>query len=98
MIVLDIDNGNAGLTCMHEYTLCIKYVTSLHHYNSDIRESTLTIFGTNVIEKVGNQKVLISPLTELLLLLYVVKCRNRKSILSLKCCTAASPDFNQSLV
>jgi len=28
MIVLDLDNGNAGLTCMHEYTLCIKYVTT----------------------------------------------------------------------
>jgi len=44
------------------YTLklhCVsKNVTTLFHYNSDTRESILKIFGTNVIEKVGNQTVL----------------------------------------
>ena len=35
-----------------------KNVTSLSHYNSDIHESILIIFGLDVTEKVGNQKIL----------------------------------------
>jgi len=37
--------------------LCPKNVTTLSHYNSDTHESILIIFGTNVTEKVGNQKI-----------------------------------------
>jgi len=40
----------------------------------DIRESTVTIFGTNVSQKVGNQKMfLFSHLTKLVLLHYLAK-------------------------
>jgi len=42
-------------------TLCPKNVTNLTHYNSDRHKSTMIIFGTNVTEKVGNQKVLQFP-------------------------------------
>jgi len=68
-------------------------VTTLSHYKSDIQESILTIFGTTVTEKVGNQKVLFltSPT-----LSGEMKTINN-SILSLRCCTVALPDFNQSL-
>jgi len=43
------------------YTLCPKNVTTLSRYNSDIHESILIIFGTNVTQKVGNQKLLCFP-------------------------------------
>jgi len=39
------------------YTVSQKNVTTFR-YKSDIRESILKIFGTNVIEKLGNQTVL----------------------------------------
>jgi len=43
---------------------CIpKNVTTFSHYNSDIHESIRKIFGTNVTEKVGNQKKIIFHLT-----------------------------------
>jgi len=35
-----------------------KSVTTLSRYKSDIHELILIIFGTNVTEKVGNQKLL----------------------------------------
>ena len=38
-----------------------KNVTTLSRYNSDIHESILIIFGTNVPEKVGNQRCFIFP-------------------------------------
>jgi len=39
------------------HTPCPKNVTNLSRYNSDICESILIIFGTNLAEKAGNQKV-----------------------------------------
>jgi len=38
-----------------------KDVTTMSHYNSDMRESTLIIFGTNITEKVRIQNVLYIP-------------------------------------
>jgi len=38
-----------------------KNVTTLSRYNSDIHELILIIFGTNVPEKVGNQRCFIFP-------------------------------------
>jgi len=69
-------------------------------YNSDKHESILIIFGTNVIEKVGNQKVqryFIFPLhlTGVSALPGEMK-KDKNSILSLKCYTVALPDFNHS--
>jgi len=40
---------------------CPKDVTNLSRYSSDVHESILIVFGTNVTEKVGNQKVLYIP-------------------------------------
>jgi len=43
------------------YTLCPKNVTTLSRRNSDTRESILIIFGKNVTEEIGDQKVLHFP-------------------------------------
>ena len=45
-----------------QHTLYPKNVTALSRYNSEIHESILIIFGTNVTEKVGYQKVLCFPI------------------------------------
>jgi len=52
----------------------------------------LIFFGTNITEKVGNQKVLF-----LFPVLRNEMLNHKNSILSLKCCTIALPDLNQSL-
>jgi len=39
------------------HALCPKNVTILSRYNSDKHQSIFIIFGRNVTEKVGNQKV-----------------------------------------
>jgi len=45
-------------------TLCPnKNVTTLSHHNSNIQESVLIIFGTNVTEKVGNPKMFCFPIS-----------------------------------
>jgi len=43
------------------YSVSAENVTTLSCYNSDIHESILIIFGTNITEKVGNQTVLYFP-------------------------------------
>jgi len=43
------------------YTVSPKIVTTLSRYNSDIHESILIIFGTNVTDKVGNKTILYFP-------------------------------------
>jgi len=47
-------------------------------YNFYIHSSIATIFGTNIAEKVGNQNVLYSHHTELVLLHYLRKQENQK--------------------
>jgi len=76
-----------------------KNVTTFSRYNSDVRESILTIFGTNVTENVGNQKYIIflPHLTSTSALPGEMK-KGKNSISSLKRCTVGLPDFNQSLV
>jgi len=56
------------------YTVFQKYVTTLSRslYNSDIYKSILITFGKNILDKVGNQNVLVSYLilTKLIVLLH----------------------------
>jgi len=40
------------------YTVSQKNVTVLSHYNSNLHELILIIFGINITEKIGNEKVL----------------------------------------
>jgi len=61
-------DGHCNLGHFHKnlspgnFTLCPnKNVTTLFLYNSDIQELILIVFGTNVTEKVGNQRVLYFP-------------------------------------
>jgi len=63
------NNGN--------YTVS-KNVPPLTCYNIYIHGSIATMFGTNVAEKVGNQKTLFSHLTYLMLLHYLGKQETRK--------------------
>jgi len=63
-----------------------------------MHESILIIFGTNVTEKVGNQKILYFPTASNQC--FCTTWRNAKtknSILSLNCCIVALSDFSQSL-
>ena len=77
------------------YTLCLKNVTSLSCYNSDIHKSILIVFCVNVTEKVGNQ--IVAPhLTSVSALHGEIK-KDKNSTLSLKCSTVVLPNFNQSL-
>jgi len=76
-------------------TLCPKKVTrpTLSHYNANIQESILIIYGTNITERVGNRNVVY----------FLHFCsrptwQNEKKdsgILLLICCIAALPDFNK---
>jgi len=51
-----------NVTSCHVHIHCVpKNVTTLPHCNSDVHESILIIFVTDVSEKVGNQKVLYFP-------------------------------------
>jgi len=70
----------------------------LCHYNSDKHESILTIFGTNVMRKYAINRYLIFPphFTGASTLPGEMQ-KYTNNILSLKCCTTALPDFNQSL-
>jgi len=43
------------------YTLCLKKVPPLTCYNLYIHGLIVTIFGKNVVEKVGNQNTLYFP-------------------------------------
>jgi len=74
-------------------------VTSLSRHNSDIHESILIIFSTDVTKKVGNQEVacfiFVPHLTSASALPGEMKDKN--SILVLKCGADAFPDFNQTL-
>ena len=47
---------------MLKVIFCLAGVTTLSRYNSDIHESILIIFGSNVTKKVGNQKYFNFPL------------------------------------
>jgi len=48
-------------TATNPSTLCLKNATSLSCYNFDPHELILTIFGINVTENVGTQKVFYFP-------------------------------------
>jgi len=73
---------------VHKYYTVPKNVTTLSRRNFDIHEPVLIIIGTNVTEEVGNQKLLHFP---------GEMKKDKNSVLSLKCCTAALPDLNQLL-
>jgi len=55
-----------------------KNVPSLTCYNLDKHDSIMIIFGTSVTEKVDNQNVLFSHLTQLVLLHYLGKQETQK--------------------
>ena len=77
----------------HAASKVSKNATTLYHYNAWI---DFDIFGVNVTEKVGNQKILYfptSPNSCFCTTRQIAETQNR--ILSLKCCTIALPDFNQ---
>jgi len=44
-------SGINSFLCIHVHSIPPQNVTTLSHYNSDIHESILIIFGTNVPEK-----------------------------------------------
>ena len=72
-------------SCM--FTVSQKSPTFTTYYNFYIHSSIVTIFGTNVAEKVGNQNVLYFPTTPNLC--FCTTWGNRKPgncIISLKCC------------
>jgi len=67
-----------------EATLCPKKVTTLSRYNSDIHESILIIFGTNVLEKYAIKRYFIfSPQPTSASALPGEMKKNKNSILSL---------------
>jgi len=48
---------------LSNYTVSNKNVTTLSRHNSDIQELIWIIFGKNVTEKAGNQKILNFPIS-----------------------------------
>jgi len=52
------------------YTVSPKIVTTLSRYNSDVHESILIIFGTNVNDKVGNKTIFYFATSPILVLLH----------------------------
>ena len=60
-LLKDLQYQLFGIYCLTKLHSAPKNVTTLFCYNSDILELMLIIFGINVTEKVGNQKVLYYP-------------------------------------